>query len=143
MITRGQLRPRGSYASTRPRGMTPQPWQRLLQVYREDGDINATKIEDIDDLIGQQYFVEEAAREDDINYNNENNDQQTANIDVNSFNKLLQYSRQLLRLLLSIGRLCDDWRRRPIQGTLHFVQRHERDLKHISTRTKTLLFMTC
>eukprot|EP00971_Amphidinium_carterae_P350764 6491729-Amphidinium_carterae.3 len=87
----------------------------------------------------QQYFAEEAAREDDINYD----DQQTANIDVNSFNKRLQYSRQLLRLLLSIGRLCDDWRRRPIQGTLQFVQRHEQDLKYISTRTKTLPFITC
>eukprot|EP00971_Amphidinium_carterae_P025366 500711-Amphidinium_carterae.1 len=35
MITRGQLRPRGSYSSTRPRGTTPQPRQ-LLQVYREE-----------------------------------------------------------------------------------------------------------
>eukprot|EP00971_Amphidinium_carterae_P193477 3839403-Amphidinium_carterae.1 len=79
--------------------MTPQPRQRLLQVYREeDGDINTTKIKDIDDLTGVQYFVEEAAREDDINDND--NGQQTANNnDVNSFNKLLHYCRQLLRLL--------------------------------------------
>eukprot|EP00971_Amphidinium_carterae_P101513 2009334-Amphidinium_carterae.1 len=83
MITRGQLRPRGSYSTTRPRRTTPQPRQRL-QVYREeDGSTNndffhnATKVEEIDDLTGQQYFAEEAAREDDINYN----DQQTANID--------------------------------------------------------------
>eukprot|EP00971_Amphidinium_carterae_P068888 1364003-Amphidinium_carterae.1 len=83
MITRGQLRPRG-YASTRPRGMTPQPRQRL-QVYREE-DGSIPKVEEIDELTGQQYFVEEAARENDINHNNK---QQTANTDVNSFNKLL------------------------------------------------------
>eukprot|EP00971_Amphidinium_carterae_P072289 1429938-Amphidinium_carterae.1 len=93
MITRGQLRPRGSYSTTRPRGTTPQPRQRL-QVYREeDGSthndffLNATKVEEIDDidpLTGQQYLVEEAAREDDINYD-------TNNVDVNGFNKLLHY----------------------------------------------------
>eukprot|EP00971_Amphidinium_carterae_P038791 762563-Amphidinium_carterae.1 len=76
MITRGQLRPRGSYTSTRPRGTTPQPRQRL-QIFREE-DGSTIKVEENDDLTGQQYFVEEAAREDDINYNN---DQQTANID--------------------------------------------------------------
>eukprot|EP00971_Amphidinium_carterae_P315209 6265163-Amphidinium_carterae.1 len=92
-------------------------------------------MEEIDDLTGQQYFVEEAAR--DI-FNNEHYDH-----DVKDFNKLLQYIGKFLRLLLSVGRLCDDWRRRPIQGTLHFVQRHEQDLKYISTRTKTLLFITC
>eukprot|EP00971_Amphidinium_carterae_P010449 206282-Amphidinium_carterae.1 len=71
MITRGQLRPKGSYSTTRPRGTTPQPRQRL-QVYREeDGNTNN------DFFLHQQYFAEEAAREDDINYN----DQQTANID--------------------------------------------------------------
>eukprot|EP00971_Amphidinium_carterae_P255743 5077515-Amphidinium_carterae.1 len=60
MITRGSLRPRGSYSSTRPRGTTPQPRQRL-QVYREENGsthddffLNATKIEDIDDLTGEQ-----------------------------------------------------------------------------------------
>eukprot|EP00971_Amphidinium_carterae_P231424 4592664-Amphidinium_carterae.1 len=63
MITRGQLRQRGSYSSIRPRGTTPQPRQRLLQVYREaDGStqddffLNATKIEEIDNLTGVQYF---------------------------------------------------------------------------------------
>eukprot|EP00971_Amphidinium_carterae_P128742 2549995-Amphidinium_carterae.1 len=88
---------------------------------------------------GQEYFAEEEATEDDDinNYHNEKNDA------IMGFTKLLQYSRQLLRLLLSIGRLCDDWRRRPIRGMLHFVQRHEHDLKNVSIRTKTLLFMTC
>eukprot|EP00971_Amphidinium_carterae_P119257 2362291-Amphidinium_carterae.3 len=93
------------------------------------------------ELVRLQYFAEEAAR-DDVNFENyENNDYEN---DIKSdFNKLLQYFRQFLRLLLSVGRLCDDWRRRPIQGTLHFVQRYEQDLTHMSTTTKTLLFMTC
>eukprot|EP00971_Amphidinium_carterae_P098387 1946206-Amphidinium_carterae.1 len=51
MITRGQLRPRGSYA-TRPRGTTPQPRQRL-RVYpeenRDDYDFFQPKIEDMDE----------------------------------------------------------------------------------------------
>eukprot|EP00971_Amphidinium_carterae_P124051 2457214-Amphidinium_carterae.1 len=105
-------------------------------------DFFQPKIEDVNDLTGvtgQEYFAEEAAKEDDDinNYHNEKNDA------IMGFNKLLQYNRQLLRLLLSIGRLCDDWRRRPIRGTLHFVQRHEHDLKNVSIKTKTLLFMTC
>eukprot|EP00971_Amphidinium_carterae_P287839 5714098-Amphidinium_carterae.1 len=94
----------------RPRGTTPQPRQRLPIDIEEN---EATKVEDIDDLTGQQYFVEEAVRDD---INNEHYDH-----DVKDFNKL-QYLRQFLRQLLSVGRLCDDWRRRPIQGTLHFVQ---------------------
>eukprot|EP00971_Amphidinium_carterae_P089482 1771210-Amphidinium_carterae.2 len=85
------------------------------------------KVEEHDDtdypLVRLQYFAEEAAR-DDVNFENfENNDIKS------DFNKVLQYFRQFLRLQLSVGRLCDDWRRRPIQGTLHFVQRHEQDLK--------------
>eukprot|EP00971_Amphidinium_carterae_P059430 1175217-Amphidinium_carterae.1 len=134
MITRGQLRPRGSYMP-RPRGPTPQPRQRLPIYIEENED---TKVEEIDDLTGQQYFdnfVEEAARDD---INNEHYDHDV----MNDFNKQLQYLRQFLRPLLSVGRLCDNWRRRPIQGTMHFVQRHEQDLKYISTRTKTLLFIT-
>eukprot|EP00971_Amphidinium_carterae_P108284 2144258-Amphidinium_carterae.1 len=39
-----------------------------------------------------------------------------------NFTKLFEYVRQVLRPPLSILRLCDDWRRRPIQATLHFVQ---------------------
>eukprot|EP00971_Amphidinium_carterae_P019251 378720-Amphidinium_carterae.1 len=66
-----------------------------------------------------EYFAEEAAK-DDIENNEKYN--------VMGFDKLCHYFRQLLRLLLSIGRLCDDWRRRPIRGTLQFVQRHEQDL---------------
>eukprot|EP00971_Amphidinium_carterae_P348236 6490395-Amphidinium_carterae.4 len=132
MITKGQLRPRGTY-TPRPRGTTPQPRQRF-PIYIEE--IEDTKVEEIDDLTGQQYFVEEAARDD---INNEHYDRDVKN----DFNKLLQCIRQFLRLLLSGGRLCDDWRRRPVQGTLHFVQQHEQDLKYISTRTKTLLFITC
>eukprot|EP00971_Amphidinium_carterae_P122696 2429003-Amphidinium_carterae.1 len=137
MITRGQLRPRGSYA-TRPRGTTPQPRQRL-RVYKEENmgnDFFQPKIED--ELTGQEYFAEEVAREDDINYYNEIEIENKDVKDVIGFNKLLQYGRQLLRLLLSIGRLCDDWRRRPIQGTLHFVQQHEQDLKHISINGQRL-----
>eukprot|EP00971_Amphidinium_carterae_P167187 3312695-Amphidinium_carterae.1 len=75
------------------------------------------KVEETDELTGLQHFVEEAARRDDIineHYDYENND------DIKNDFKLLQYLRQFLRLLLSVGRLCDDWRRRPIQGTLHF-----------------------
>eukprot|EP00971_Amphidinium_carterae_P129065 2556685-Amphidinium_carterae.1 len=117
MITRGQLRPRGSHNALRARGTTPQPRQRL-QVYQEqnlgnDFFLNATKIEDMHELTGQEYFAEEAAREDDINNYNNKNEREYKNDDVIGFNKPLQYSRQLLRLLLSIGRFCDDWRRRP------------------------------
>eukprot|EP00971_Amphidinium_carterae_P217765 4322922-Amphidinium_carterae.1 len=114
MITRGQLRPRGSQ-STRPRGTTPQPSQRL-QIYVPDND--KIKVEETDELTGLQHFVEEAGRRDDTideHYDYDNND------DIkNDFDQLLQYLRPFLRLLLSVGRLCDDWRRRPIHGTLHF-----------------------
>eukprot|EP00971_Amphidinium_carterae_P231004 4583961-Amphidinium_carterae.1 len=83
------------------------------------------KVEDVNDLTGQEYFVnadeyfaEEAAKEDDT---------ENEKYNVIGFDKLLHYIRQLLILLLSLGRLYDD-RRRPIRGTLHFVQRHEQDL---------------
>eukprot|EP00971_Amphidinium_carterae_P334598 6469968-Amphidinium_carterae.1 len=109
MITRGQLRPRGSQSS-RPRGTTPQPRQRL-QIYATEYD--EIKLKETDELTGLQHVVEEAARRDDI-INNEHYDYDNDDI-KNDFNKLLQYLRQLLRLLLSVGRLCDDWRRRPIQ----------------------------
>eukprot|EP00971_Amphidinium_carterae_P254121 5044909-Amphidinium_carterae.1 len=110
--SRGSLRPRGSQSS-RPRGTTPQPRQRL-QIYIPDN--NVIKVEEIDQLTGLQHFVEEAARRDDIII-----EHYDKNDDIKSdFNKLLQYLKQFLRLLLSVGRLSDDWRRRPIQGTLHF-----------------------
>eukprot|EP00971_Amphidinium_carterae_P294945 5856521-Amphidinium_carterae.1 len=73
MITRGQLRPRGSYHNRQHRGTTPQPRQRVQheQIMRED--FVQPKIEDIDDLTGQHYFdehfAEEAAKEDDIDDN--------------------------------------------------------------------------
>eukprot|EP00971_Amphidinium_carterae_P208193 4130890-Amphidinium_carterae.1 len=70
MITRGQLRPRGNYGSRQLRGTTPQPRQRLQRLPDED----EVKVEEVNDLTGQEYFVneaneylaEEAAREDDI-----------------------------------------------------------------------------
>eukprot|EP00971_Amphidinium_carterae_P307013 6101234-Amphidinium_carterae.1 len=68
MITRGQLRPRGSHNALQARGTTPQPRQRL-QVYQDDNlgnDFFQPKVEDLDELTGQEYFAEEAAREDDI-----------------------------------------------------------------------------
>eukprot|EP00971_Amphidinium_carterae_P120736 2392119-Amphidinium_carterae.1 len=126
MITRGQLRPRGSY-NGQHRGTTPQPRQQVQHEENMRHDFFPPKIEDVNDLTGQEYFdeyfAEEAAKEDDI----ENIEDKSFN--VMGFNKLLQYSRKLLRLRLSLGRLCDDWRRRPIRGTLQFVQRHEHDLK--------------
>eukprot|EP00971_Amphidinium_carterae_P208560 4137902-Amphidinium_carterae.1 len=78
MITRGQLRPRGQYAG-QLRGTTPQPRQRLRRLqHLQDGD-NDVKVEEVNDLTGQEHFVnqaneyemneyhaEEAAREDDI-----------------------------------------------------------------------------
>eukprot|EP00971_Amphidinium_carterae_P146981 2912758-Amphidinium_carterae.1 len=80
MITRGQLRPRGHYGSRQIRGTMPQPRQRLrrLQAFDE----NDIKIEDVKDLTGQEYFVnevneyfaEEAAKEDDIENNNNKNE---------------------------------------------------------------------
>eukprot|EP00971_Amphidinium_carterae_P306329 6087611-Amphidinium_carterae.4 len=66
------------------------------------------------DMVRLQYFGEEAARMD-VNFSDEN----AYDIKKLDFTKLLQYFRQFLRLLLSPGRLCDDWRRRPVQGTLH------------------------
>eukprot|EP00971_Amphidinium_carterae_P177439 3519024-Amphidinium_carterae.1 len=54
MITRGQLRPRGSYAP-RPRRTTPQPRQRLrvYQVENLGNDFFQLKIEDMNELTGQ------------------------------------------------------------------------------------------
>eukprot|EP00971_Amphidinium_carterae_P154075 3055552-Amphidinium_carterae.1 len=77
------------------------------------------EIEDVNDLTGQhyyadEYFAEEAAKEDDIDDNNRGF-YTYKSFNVMGFNKLLHHIRQLLRLLLSIGRLCDDWRRRPIR----------------------------
>eukprot|EP00971_Amphidinium_carterae_P134981 2674693-Amphidinium_carterae.1 len=76
MITRG-LRPRGSYA-IRQRATTPQPRQRIRRLlHLQDGD-DGVKVEEVNDLTGQEHFVnqaneyeieyyaEEAAREDDI-----------------------------------------------------------------------------
>eukprot|EP00971_Amphidinium_carterae_P232550 4614901-Amphidinium_carterae.1 len=131
MITRGQLRPRGHYGSRQLRGTTPEPRQRLHRL--QDNDEIIPKIEDVNDLTGQEYFANE------VNANeyfakeaaNNNNDIDEADEKYNNvmgFDKLLHCIRHLLRLLLSLGRLCDDWRRRPIRGTLHFLQRHEQDL---------------
>eukprot|EP00971_Amphidinium_carterae_P029242 575478-Amphidinium_carterae.2 len=61
-----------------------------------------------------QHFGEEAAK-DDVNMESENDINDFKKLD---FTKLLNYLRQFLRPLLSLGRLCDDWRRRPVQGTL-------------------------
>eukprot|EP00971_Amphidinium_carterae_P026226 517208-Amphidinium_carterae.1 len=76
MITRGQLRPRGSYNYKTPRGTTPQPRQRVQRVQHDDVMTNdfiptRPKVEDVNDLTGQEYFAdeyfaEEAAKEDDI-----------------------------------------------------------------------------
>eukprot|EP00971_Amphidinium_carterae_P199274 3954783-Amphidinium_carterae.1 len=52
--SRGQLRPRESYMP-RTRGTMPQPRQRLPVYIEENQDI---KVEEYDDLTGQQYFVE-------------------------------------------------------------------------------------
>eukprot|EP00971_Amphidinium_carterae_P082020 1622585-Amphidinium_carterae.1 len=55
MITRGQLRPRGSHNALRARGTTPQPRQRL-PVYQENNlgnDFFQPKVEDVSDLTGQ------------------------------------------------------------------------------------------
>eukprot|EP00971_Amphidinium_carterae_P272536 5409526-Amphidinium_carterae.1 len=74
MITRGQLRPRGAYNRQQPRGTTPQPRQRVHRVQHDDIMTNdfipKVEIEDVNDLTGQpyydEYFAEEAAKEDDI-----------------------------------------------------------------------------
>eukprot|EP00971_Amphidinium_carterae_P138157 2737724-Amphidinium_carterae.1 len=91
MITRGQLRPRGSRNALRARGATPQPRQRL-QVYLDENlgnDFFQPKIEDMNELTGQEYFAEEAAREDAINYYNTENEREYKKDDVIGFNKLL------------------------------------------------------
>eukprot|EP00971_Amphidinium_carterae_P109973 2178326-Amphidinium_carterae.1 len=82
MITRG-LRPRGAYAVRQLRATTPQPRQRLRRLqHLQDGEEDV-KVEEVNDLTGQEHFVnqpneyemnemneyyaeEEAAREDDI-----------------------------------------------------------------------------
>eukprot|EP00971_Amphidinium_carterae_P241688 4798791-Amphidinium_carterae.1 len=56
--SRGSLRPRGSQSS-RPRGTTPQPRQRV-QIYIPDND--DIKVEEIDELTGLQHFVEAPCR---------------------------------------------------------------------------------
>eukprot|EP00971_Amphidinium_carterae_P154607 3065870-Amphidinium_carterae.1 len=125
MLHQRPLRPRGSY-TTRPRGSTPQPRQREQRklAYIEVNEDYIVKVEEPnhDDEEYRrsriQYFPGEAANNGDVNYESQK--------DIKTdFSKLLDYFRQFLRLLLSIGRLCDDWRRRPIQGILYFVQRHD------------------
>eukprot|EP00971_Amphidinium_carterae_P219054 4348262-Amphidinium_carterae.1 len=59
MITRGQLRPRGSYANRHHRGTTPQPRQRLQHEEIMRNDFIQPKIEDMNDLTGQEYFTDE------------------------------------------------------------------------------------
>eukprot|EP00971_Amphidinium_carterae_P320901 6378649-Amphidinium_carterae.1 len=49
MITRGQLRPRGSYASRQHRGTTPQPRQRVQHEETMRNDFIQPKIEDVND----------------------------------------------------------------------------------------------
>eukprot|EP00971_Amphidinium_carterae_P181257 3595686-Amphidinium_carterae.3 len=67
MISKGALQPRGSYTS-RPRGTTPQPRQRL-PTYIEENEENIVKVEDNDDELARlQYFAEEAARRDDLKH---------------------------------------------------------------------------
>eukprot|EP00971_Amphidinium_carterae_P116061 2299265-Amphidinium_carterae.1 len=58
MITRGQLRPRGRYGSRQLRGTTPQPRQRLHRLQHDDvmTDDFIPKVEDVNDLTGQEYF---------------------------------------------------------------------------------------
>eukprot|EP00971_Amphidinium_carterae_P330674 6463836-Amphidinium_carterae.4 len=61
MISHRPLRPRGSY-TTRPRGSTPQPRQRIPCITVNDDHI--VKAEDVDDateMVRLQYFAEEAA----------------------------------------------------------------------------------
>eukprot|EP00971_Amphidinium_carterae_P195877 3887050-Amphidinium_carterae.1 len=77
-------------------------------VYQKENlgnDFFQPKVEDVNDVAGQEYFAEEAGKEDDINYYNTEFAREYKKDDVIGFNKLLQHSRQLLRLLLSIGRL--------------------------------------
>eukprot|EP00971_Amphidinium_carterae_P343440 6483190-Amphidinium_carterae.1 len=87
----------------------------------------------------QQRLQQEAANHPLCHNNNNNNE----NHDKVTLTRLSQYFRQVLRLLLSFLRLGDDLRRKPIQGaTLHSTQRHERELTHATTRTKTILRTT-
>eukprot|EP00971_Amphidinium_carterae_P205335 4075525-Amphidinium_carterae.1 len=78
MITRG-LRPRGTYAVRQLRATTPQPRQRLRRLHHLQDEEEDVKVEEVNDLTGQEHFVnqpneyemneyyaEEAAREDDI-----------------------------------------------------------------------------
>eukprot|EP00971_Amphidinium_carterae_P172769 3425026-Amphidinium_carterae.1 len=60
MITRGQLRPRGNYASRQLRGTTPQPRQRLRRLQHLQDEDDDVKVEEINDLAGQEHFVNEA-----------------------------------------------------------------------------------
>eukprot|EP00971_Amphidinium_carterae_P176417 3497947-Amphidinium_carterae.1 len=57
MITRGQLRPRGSYNRQR-RGTTPQPRQRVQHEQSMRDDFIQPKVEDMNDLTGQEYFAD-------------------------------------------------------------------------------------
>eukprot|EP00971_Amphidinium_carterae_P310611 6172028-Amphidinium_carterae.1 len=82
MITRGQLRPRGSYGSRQLRATTPQPRQRICRLLHLQDEEDDVKVEEVDDLTGQEYFVnemneyyaEEAARDDDIEEKYDNNE---------------------------------------------------------------------
>eukprot|EP00971_Amphidinium_carterae_P157030 3112722-Amphidinium_carterae.1 len=49
MITRGQLRPRGSH-NRQHRGATPQPRQRLQHNRSMQNDFTIPKVEDVNDL---------------------------------------------------------------------------------------------
>eukprot|EP00971_Amphidinium_carterae_P051286 1009693-Amphidinium_carterae.1 len=60
MITRGQLRPRGNYGSRQLRGTTPQPRQRLRSLQHLQDEEDDVKVEEINDLTGQEHFVNEA-----------------------------------------------------------------------------------
>eukprot|EP00971_Amphidinium_carterae_P142964 2832507-Amphidinium_carterae.1 len=57
MITRGQLRPRGNY-NRQHRGTTPQPRQRLQHDRSMQNDFTRPKVEDVNDLTGQEYFAD-------------------------------------------------------------------------------------
>eukprot|EP00971_Amphidinium_carterae_P251686 4996545-Amphidinium_carterae.1 len=49
--------------------------------------------------------------------------------------RLLMFLRQLLMFFLSLLRLCDEWRRRPVQATPHFLQRHDNEITNMTRRT--------
>eukprot|EP00971_Amphidinium_carterae_P016388 323403-Amphidinium_carterae.1 len=90
MITRGQLRPRGSYNNRQHQGTTPQPRQRVQHEQNMRNDFIHPRVEDVNDLTGQEYFTdeyfaEEAAKEDyDIDY-----EYKYKGFNVMGFNKLL------------------------------------------------------